>query len=82
MDKLFDDRLGWEAQNMLTVARLNTASAPAREESRGVHFRTVLPQPEPKQDPQHLIVQRRPGGLEVRPEGGTAKRDPKGAAQR
>jgi L-aspartate oxidase len=34
----------WELVNMLTVARLATAAALAREESRGVHYRTDFPQ--------------------------------------
>ncbi len=44
MDKVLDDRLGWEVQNMLTVARLVTAAASRRTESRGVHFRTDWPE--------------------------------------
>jgi L-aspartate oxidase len=44
MDKVFDDRLGWETQNMLTTSRLITAAALRRIESRGVHFRTDYPQ--------------------------------------
>ena len=63
MDKLFDDRQGWETQNMLTVARLITASALAREESRGVHYRTD--HPEQSADPHHTTVRRRPDGLET-----------------
>jgi L-aspartate oxidase len=34
----------WELVNMLTVARLATVAALAREESRGVHYRTDFPQ--------------------------------------
>lgn len=44
MDKVFDDRAGWEAQNMLTVSRLITAAAVRRTESRGVHYRTDHPE--------------------------------------
>jgi L-aspartate oxidase len=39
----FTDPEGWELQNMLTVAQLMIAAALAREESRGVHFRTDFP---------------------------------------
>jgi L-aspartate oxidase len=39
----FDSAAGWELQNLLTVARLMIAGAQAREESRGVHFRSDFP---------------------------------------
>lgn len=45
LDKIFDDTAGWEIQNMLACAALVTASAIAREESRGTHARTDFPQP-------------------------------------
>ena len=41
--KEFDNRPGWELQNLLTVARLMIAGATAREESRGTHFRSDFP---------------------------------------
>ena len=50
--------LGWETQNLLTIARLMTASALAREESRGVHFRTDHPDTDPKWDGRHIVAQR------------------------
>jgi len=43
LDKIFDDLGGWEIQNMLCCAALVTASARAREESRGTHTRTDFP---------------------------------------
>jgi L-aspartate oxidase len=49
----FEDRPGWELQNLLTVARLMIGAALAREESRGVHFRSDFPQ----RDDQHWQCQ-------------------------
>jgi L-aspartate oxidase len=66
MDKLFDDRLGWETQNLLTVARLMAAAALAREESRGVHFRTDHPDTDPKLNGRHLAMQRLTSGMSMR----------------
>lgn len=40
----FDDRRGWELQNLLTVARLMIEAALGRQESRGTHFRSDFPQ--------------------------------------
>ncbi len=65
MDKLFDDRIGWETQNMLTVARLITTTALDRCESRGVHFRTDRPSPDPDWQGRHTTVQRQPEGLMI-----------------
>ncbi len=45
LDKIFDDRLGWEVQNLLWVGALITRAALWRQESRGVHFRDDYPQP-------------------------------------
>jgi L-aspartate oxidase len=42
--RTFDHRAGWELQNLLTIARLMIDSALAREESRGVHFRSDFPE--------------------------------------
>ncbi len=44
LPRVFRDRAGWELQNLLTVARLMIGAALAREESRGVHFRSDFPQ--------------------------------------
>jgi len=43
LDKIFDDRLGWEVQNLLTIGSLITRSALWRNESRGTHFRLDHP---------------------------------------
>jgi L-aspartate oxidase len=39
MDKIFDDRAGWEVQNELTIGALMTRAAQWRAESRGTHYR-------------------------------------------
>jgi L-aspartate oxidase len=44
LDKIFDDRLGWEVQNMLTIGALITRAARWRDESRGTHHRSDHPQ--------------------------------------
>jgi len=43
MDKIFDERSGWEVQNMLTVGALITRAALWRAETRGTHYRTDHP---------------------------------------
>lgn len=43
----FNTVSGWELQNMLLVARLMIDSALAREESRGVHYRSDFPELNP-----------------------------------
>ncbi|MEM6457963.1 MAG: L-aspartate oxidase [Planctomycetota bacterium] len=45
MDKIFDDRHGWEVQNLLTVGALITRAAKWREETRGTHARLDFPEP-------------------------------------
>jgi len=46
LDKIFDDRLGWEVQNLLTIGALINESAIWRRESRGTHYRVDHPEPE------------------------------------
>lgn len=44
LDKIFDDRNGWEVQNLLQVGALITRAAHWRCESRGTHYRLDIPQ--------------------------------------
>jgi L-aspartate oxidase len=46
LDKIFDDRHGWEVQNLLQVGALITRAAHWRVESRGTHFRLDAPVPD------------------------------------
>jgi L-aspartate oxidase len=48
MDKVFDDPRAWETQNMLTIALGIATAAATRCESRGVHYRTDFPVPDPR----------------------------------
>jgi L-aspartate oxidase len=43
LNREFENRSGWELQNLLTVARLMIDAAYRREESRGTHFRSDYP---------------------------------------
>ena len=45
LDKIFDEREGWEVQNMLLTAGLVARGAAWRAESRGTHFRLDCPEP-------------------------------------
>lgn len=63
MDKVLDNRTGWETQNMLTVARCMAQAATAREESRGVHFRSDHPERNDAAFRGHINIQRTPEGI-------------------
>ena len=54
-DREFTDPRGWELQNMLLVAQLVIASASARKESRGVHYRSDFPATDPAQN-EHIAI--------------------------
>lgn len=48
LDRDFDTPEGWELQNLLTASRLMISAAQTRTESRGVHFRSDYPEPNPE----------------------------------
>jgi L-aspartate oxidase len=58
MDKVFDGPAGWECQNMLTVCLLMAQSAQARQESRGVHFRSDFPDADDEHYKKHIEIAR------------------------
>jgi len=58
MDKEFDTRVGWELQNMLTVAKLTIVAAHLRQESRGVHIRVDFPERDDVHWKRHLVFQK------------------------
>jgi len=45
LDKIFDEREGWEVQNLLLIGAMITRAAAWRDESRGVHYRIDHPEP-------------------------------------
>ncbi len=67
LPRQFNSVEGWELQNLLTSARMMTASALARKESRGVHFRTDFPQINEAQWRRHIRIQRDVEMAEPRP---------------
>ncbi len=83
LDKTFDEAIGWETQNTLTVAWLIAASALERTESIGVHYSVEAG--EQAQTPlYHVTVTRdengtRPKRVEMKPE---ASSDPGGDDQK
>jgi L-aspartate oxidase len=54
-EREFSEPHGWELQNMLLAARLIIASATARTESRGVHFRSDFPETDSAKQ-QHITI--------------------------
>ncbi|NLF73087.1 MAG: L-aspartate oxidase [Candidatus Anammoximicrobium sp.] len=54
----FVEPAGWELQNMLAIARVIAQAALQREESRGVHYRTDLPQVDNENWKQHIAFRR------------------------
>lgn len=57
--KEFYDKDGFEALNMLIVAKLITTSALKREESRGTHYRKDFPATDDKKWKKHLSIRKR-----------------------
>jgi L-aspartate oxidase len=64
MDKVFDEPAAWETQNMLTIALCITTGAATRNESRGVHYRTDFPRPDPNWR-CHIDLTRGDDGVQV-----------------
>ena len=58
LTRQFDDKPGWELQNLLTVARVMIQAALEREESRGVHLRTDYPQVDDGRWNKHVWFER------------------------
>ncbi len=63
MDKVLDDRAGWETQNLLTVGRLVAQAALAREESRGVHYRSDFPATDDARFKGHVVLTQTVAGI-------------------
>jgi L-aspartate oxidase len=62
LPRTFDNRAGWELQNLLTVARLMIDSALAREESRGTHYRRDFPERDDANWQRHIACSPPDGG--------------------
>jgi len=58
LTRQFDDKRGWELQNLLAVARVMIQAALAREESRGTHLRTDFPMVDDARWNKHLWFER------------------------
>ena len=67
LPRQFDSPVGWELQNMLTVAQVIAQAALSRRESRGVHLRTDYPDTNLRLQGQRFAFSRtEAGGLEMR----------------
>ena len=56
LEKEFLSPVGWELQNMLTVASVITEMAEKREETRGVHYRKDFPAKDDKNWKQQITI--------------------------
>ncbi len=56
MARNFSSVMGWELQNMLTVARLIAWAAARRTESRGVHYRHDFPETDDRHWRRHIVM--------------------------
>ena len=57
LPRQFSGPEGWQLQNMLTVAQLIIRSANAREETRGVHYRSDFPETDDQRMKGHISIQ-------------------------
>lgn len=57
MDKVFDDPVDWQCQNMLTISRLIARNALQRRESRGVHYRGDFPKRDDENFQHHIEME-------------------------
>jgi L-aspartate oxidase len=58
LDRVFEDPVGWELQNMLVLGRLMAQAALRRRESRGVHYRRDFPRTDDRRWRAHLVLRR------------------------
>jgi L-aspartate oxidase len=70
LNRTFEEPAGWELQNSLLVARTVAAAALAREESRGVHYRSDFPETR-EEWKRHISVNLSPQATDHRPQGST-----------
>jgi len=68
MDKAFDSPEDWQVQNMLTAGMLVARAALARDESRGVHFRTDHPHTDDVRWRRNTVLRRGESELAVETE--------------